>query len=127
MMYLARNRKTPPKDLGLDLLVFKEKTRRASTIEIQGKRVAAKSHGHGRDSAGDFTILVSDRIEAVHSKDGKTDVIIEGDNARDICDTVLHLGLVTGLDHSLYLGRELEKAEIALRTGRSYIQDESVF
>ncbi len=33
------------------------------------------------------------------------------------------MGLITRLDHAAYLGRELAKAEIALVTGKEYIQD----
>ena len=31
------------------------------------------------------------------------------------------------LDHALYLGRELQKAETALRLGRDYVQDEPLW
>jgi dihydropteroate synthase len=37
---------------------------------------------------------------------------------------LLELELVTRLDHASYLGRELEKAEIALKFNRSYAQDD---
>ncbi|RLI15050.1 MAG: hypothetical protein DRO43_02425, partial [Candidatus Hecatellales archaeon] len=35
--------------------------------------------------------------------------------------------LVSLLDHAAYLGFELGKALVALKTGRSYVQDEDVF
>ena len=37
------------------------------------------------------------------------------------------MGLVTRLDHAGYLGRELEKGEIALALKRSYNQDEPLW
>jgi dihydropteroate synthase len=37
------------------------------------------------------------------------------------------MGLVSTLDHAAYLGSELAKAEVALRTGKEYIQDSSLF
>jgi dihydropteroate synthase len=40
---------------------------------------------------------------------------------------IVSRGLVTRLDHAGYLGRELEKAEIAIGLGRSYSQDEPLF
>lgn len=52
---------------------------------------------------------------------------MEGISARDILNTLIDLGMVTRLDHVGYLGRELEKAEIALALGRSYVQDEPLF
>jgi len=36
---------------------------------------------------------------------------------------VVEEGLVTQLDHAAYLGRELAKAEVALKTGAHYEQD----
>jgi len=36
-------------------------------------------------------------------------------------------GLVSELSHAAYLGREIQKAEIAIKTGRGYIQEEDVF
>ncbi|RMF89791.1 MAG: dihydropteroate synthase-like protein [Methanobacteriota archaeon] len=128
MMALARSRKTMPKDLGIDLLVHKEKTRALGEPAIKARRVRAKRGVSRRDSLGDFTILLEeDKILAVHSKEGKADLIVEGNSARDICDTILQRGLVSELGHAMYLGRELEKAEIALKTGRGYVQEEDVF
>jgi len=39
----------------------------------------------------------------------------------------VELGLVSRWDHAAYLGSELTKAEIALRTGKEYIQDKAMF
>ena len=36
---------------------------------------------------------------------------------------IAELGLVSKLDHMAYLGAELAKAEIALGTGKEYVQD----
>ena len=35
--------------------------------------------------------------------------------------------MISLLDHAAYIGLELGKAFIALRTGRSYVQDEELF
>jgi dihydropteroate synthase len=35
--------------------------------------------------------------------------------------------LISRLDHAAYLGIELEKADVALRTQKSYIQDQAIF
>ncbi len=40
---------------------------------------------------------------------------------------IIREGLMSKLNHAAYLGRELEKAEIAMRLGRSYVQDSAVF
>jgi dihydropteroate synthase len=54
-------------------------------------------------------------------------VIIKGETAENIFSTIEKMGLITRLDHAAYLGRELAKAEIALVTGKEYIQDSPLF
>jgi tetrahydromethanopterin S-methyltransferase subunit A len=49
--------------------------------------------------------------------------IIEGDDARTMCATLIELGLVSQLDHAAYLGRELMRAELSLRLGLPFVQD----
>ncbi|MCX9025622.1 MAG: DUF4346 domain-containing protein, partial [Candidatus Methanoperedens sp.] len=44
--------------------------------------------------------------------------------AKDVLETIVRLGLVSRLDHAGYLGRELMKAELALKFKRSYSQDD---
>lgn len=119
MMLLARERGTTPKDLGLDLLVIKEKRRRTSEIEIS-KPIKAKPHAFQQDPKGCFSIALQDgQIVAKHD-----DISIIGTSAKAIFDTISDLGLVSMLEHAAYLGRELMKAELALRFGRSYAQDD---
>ena len=54
-------------------------------------------------------------------------VTVAGRNARDILNTIIERGLVSRLDHAGYLGRELERAEIALRLKKNYVQDEPLW
>jgi dihydropteroate synthase len=53
--------------------------------------------------------------------------IIKGKTAESVYSKIVELGLVTQLDHAAYLGSELAKAEIALRSGKEYIQDSPLF
>ena len=62
---------------------------------------------------------MADLIVAEHEK-----ASVVGKNAREVMDTLLELKLVSRLDHAAYLGRELEKAELALHFNRSYAQDD---
>jgi len=89
-----------------------------------------KSYQWMRDPAGSFRISISDqcfrdggfrqgRIIARHTK-----YTIVGDYAKEVLDTALDLGLVSRLDHAAYLGSELMKAELAIKLGRSYSQDD---
>lgn len=127
MVYLAEKRASPPKDLGIDLLVCKEKVIKRDEINEalikNAKRIRAKRLKHvKRDSLGYFKIFVEDRIRCVHFADSKAEHVIEGESAKEICDTIFSLGLVSEMTHALYLGRELQKAEHALRLERSYEQ-----
>lgn len=80
------------------------------------------------DSEGFFAIMLKpDTSEIIcehYTQDGVLNVVIRGTNAEDISNTVIKCGLISRLDHSAYLGRELLKAEIALATGVFYKQDE---
>lgn len=49
--------------------------------------------------------------------------VIEGPTARALYTTVIQAGWVTELSHAAYLGKELIRAEYALRHGLQYVQD----
>ena len=55
------------------------------------------------------------------------EAVIRGTGATEVYQTIIRKGYITFLDHAAYLGRELEKAEIALATSRSYQQEEPIF
>jgi dihydropteroate synthase-like protein len=130
MTALAGQRSTPPKDLGLDLLVLKEKRFRPFESLPEEFIEGEKSYQFMRDPAGSFRISISDQC----SRDGEfrqgriiarhTKYTIVGDDAKEVLDTALDLGLVSRLDHAAYLGSELMKAELAIKLGRSYSQDD---
>ncbi len=123
MMSLAQWRHTPPKDLGLDLLVLKEKRRLPPEPMPEEFKAAGSEHKFEPDDAGSFRITISrGKILA-----GNGSITVAGGNARDILNTLIDMGLITRLDHAGYLGRELEKAEIALALKRSYNQDEPIW
>ena len=78
------------------------------------------------DKAGDFVIrLGSDRIIVEHyGQHDKLLRVVEGTDARDLCLTLIRNGWVSKLDHAAYLGRELMRAELALRRGEAYTQSD---
>ncbi|MFA5222116.1 MAG: dihydropteroate synthase-like protein [Methanoregula sp.] len=120
MMVLTCDRPYP-KDLGIDLLVFKEKRRRREPpIEYETIMAAKKMADEiTYDPKGNFRIgIEGDQIIAVIN--GKA---IRGKRWQDVLSTILLQGNVTLLDHAGYLGRELYKAELAIRYGRSFEQD----
>jgi dihydropteroate synthase len=123
MMQLGSSRRAPPKDLGLDLLILKEK-RRLPEYELPKRSV----HANGEwkfvpDSSGCFRIFISKGLIVAQN----SETAVTGRSARDVLNTIIDMGLVSRLDHAGYLGRELERAEIALRLKRDYIQDEPLW
>lgn len=59
-------------------------------------------------------------------KTGKINEVVEGNNAEELCKLLIKKGLLSRLDHASYLGRELQKAEQALKHGLEYTQDEEI-
>jgi dihydropteroate synthase-like protein len=139
MMFLAKNRDSVPKDLGLDLLILKDKRLREesydSEIEADAKVVYASERRlkpEVLDEKGIFKISVdhiNGDIVALNLIDDKSlaSVVIKGKSAEHVFSKIEDMGLVSRLDHAAYLGRELEKAEVALRTGKEYVQDSQLF
>ncbi|MCD1294391.1 dihydropteroate synthase-like protein [Methanocella sp. CWC-04] len=119
MMALAKERKGPVKDLGIDLLVIKEKRPRKDLIE-PGRVIEAKRHEWMTDPKGSFNIFIDNGT--IYAKNG--DITIAGKDAGPIMHTIIDRGLVSRLDHMGYLGAELMKAELAIRFNRTYLQDD---
>jgi len=135
MTMLARERSSPPKDLGLDLLVIKEKLRREEeynrAICKYAREIPVRKRKFVYDPIGCFKVIVDrDRgcIVVCHYKYDreKPDVVIRGTDSLEISTTIIESGLLSRFDHAAYLGIELTKAQIALETGKSYVQDNTL-
>jgi dihydropteroate synthase-like protein len=138
MMFLARRRGSIPKGLGIDLLVLKDKrfleepydptyVDGATEVKIITRKELRM------DSSGCFKIMIDRKLGKIvaihypmHRRDAP-DLIVRGEDAQDIYHTIVKSNLVSDLNHSAYLGYELGKAEIALRTGKGYVQDSTLF
>ncbi|QOV21948.1 DUF4346 domain-containing protein [Anabaenopsis elenkinii] len=84
-----------------------------------------------------FTNVINDQGLAVDPETGKVipakgkverthATVFSGRTAKELCVNIFegtHPCPVTKLDHASYLGREFVRAEIALVTGKEYIQD----
>ncbi|NYB52997.1 MAG: dihydropteroate synthase-like protein, partial [Methanobacteriaceae archaeon] len=130
MMFLAKMRGSIPKDLGINLLVFKDKRRREITKEevdvpeTEGK----ENYKFTQDRAGSFKIsIVKGRIMAVHYLKMQPTLAIYGQTAKAIYDEIIKRKLVSRIEHAAYLGQELQKAEDALKLGKNYVQDFPIF
>ncbi|WP_048148041.1 dihydropteroate synthase-like protein [Methanolacinia paynteri] len=120
MMVLASNRPYP-KDLGIDLFCIKEKRRRH---ELPLSYTTCNKAGGITDElvfdpAGNIRIGIEDGfIFAVHK--GRA---VKGKKWEEIFHMLLKEERVSLMDHAAYLGKELYKAELALKFNRSYEQD----
>ncbi|NWJ44649.1 MAG: DUF4346 domain-containing protein [Chloroflexi bacterium] len=66
-------------------------------------------------------------IKVQHSTiEGNTPYYFEGKTARQLCLLIAHEKLASLEEHYSYLGRELQKAEIALKLGLNYTQDKEL-
>ncbi|HHI30491.1 MAG TPA: dihydropteroate synthase-like protein, partial [Candidatus Methanoperedenaceae archaeon] len=130
MMQLSLDRESPPKDLGIDLLELKEKRRRPFETPPEEFTPARPIKSWRLDPAGSVRISITERtIENGKIKEGviiaeHRNGVVVGRNTCQILTTLIEEGCVSLLDHAGYLGRELTRAELALRLGRSYNQDD---
>jgi tetrahydromethanopterin S-methyltransferase subunit A len=84
------------------------------------------------DPTGSFQIAVDHKERLIicqhFNKNLELDVQINGKDGKSICDTIIRMNLIGkfsgSLSHMANLGRELAKAEIALKSGLEYKQDE---
>lgn len=121
MMTGLMNDRPYPKDLGIDLFVIKEKRRRReppvrydTTLQtIRSEKALIY------DPCGNFRIGI-EGSEIIAERKG---VAVKGDEWTTIFSLIEEKGWVSLLDHAAYLGKELYKAELAIRFNRSFEQD----
>lgn len=131
LIYLAKQKNTTPKDLGIDLLELKDKKEIYNKPVLGEKEIKAKEKkGHNLDK-GYFEIGIDRQKEKIiatyYNKKHKPTLSIKGKEAETISDTIKEKGLIKEIGHALYLGRELKKAEISLKTNKNYIQEKNLF
>ncbi|MBS3142074.1 DUF4346 domain-containing protein [Candidatus Woesearchaeota archaeon] len=82
------------------------------------------------DPQGYFLIKVDYEkrlLEIAFCKDPNTiSYIVRGKKPIEVYQTVLREKIITRPDHAAYLGRELQKAHIALEHGLEYVQDDEL-
>lgn len=121
MTALSRNRPYP-KDVGVDLFIIKEKRRRREPNLLYSEIIDAETASTDLleyDPKGNFRIGIEDGyIIAVRNEKA-----IFGKTWYDVFSKILEEEGVSLLDHAAYLGKELYKAELALKFNRSFEQD----
>ncbi len=132
MATISYIKKSLPKNLGIDLLVVKDKRRYDIDFNEDIKEIVLASNEemqYSLDPLGIFKIRVNhddNVIEALYiGRKGK--ILIRGRSAKAIRNEILSRGLVSQLSHAFYLGMELAKAEEALRLGKNYVQEFPLF
>ena len=136
MASLALLEHKTPKDLGLDLLVLKDKVDKTVRLGPELLKGAAEVScgpagglAYKPDPVGFFRITVDEASSSImalyEGRRGK--VLLRGPDAASVVRCVLDMGLASTPEHVAYLARELTKAELALRVGKSYVQDEPLF
>ncbi len=130
MMFLAKNRDSIPKDLGINLVLFKDKRKQDTILEEFDVPVveAEEDYKFQHDPAGSFKIMVEEgQIKAVHYLKMVPQIAVMGETAKAVYDEILRRSLISRMEHATYLGSELEKAEIAAKLGKNYVQDFPLF
>ena len=106
-------------------MLYKKPRESKDMKTIKGKYHDLKDFKY--DPKGYFLIRVdkeNKQIEAGHCK--QNNIILTkftGKRASDVYFSIIKSKLVSKLDHAAYLGKELNKAELALKNNLIYIQD----
>ena len=114
------------------LLKTKPEEFKAEVIKItQIKETQAQASSEWIPDPNGFFVISIDKnrnkIIVEHFQNNKLKNKIVGDNAEEICRTIVDMNLIGDFDqrlqHAMYLGRELQKAETALKDNLDYEQD----
>lgn len=131
MMYVAKEKNSIPKDMGINLIKYKDSYRK-DDLQIDTTDIPEiKAVADGKfipDYKGSFKIIVEDNlIKAVLFKNYEKSAVITATTAQAIYEEILRRDLISRIEHAAYLGMELQKAEFALKLNKQYIQDFPLF
>ncbi|WP_457559358.1 DUF4346 domain-containing protein [Candidatus Harpocratesius sp.] len=140
LMFLAKVNKAPPINLGMNAFSFKSKREYTPvpTMLFQNQEGKNKQKAEiytispniteaKMDPSGFFKIYVDldkNQIVAVHYTNyNEKPRIFIGNNAESLYKNIFKKNLVSRLDHAAYLGKELYRAELALKFGTAFEQN----
>ncbi len=124
------SKKVPPKNLGLDLLILKDKKRLDPVVDgpVQIVGMGKREEPVGSwDPTGHFNIIIDRERRLVLVKKSTWNKWVGGRSWRPIVDYILSESGVAELGHAFYLGREIYKAVLALHLEKDYVQDKRIF
>ncbi|MBI3413416.1 MAG: DUF4346 domain-containing protein [Candidatus Aenigmarchaeota archaeon] len=96
--------------------------------ETLNKEYHGKIIPFDQDKNGYFVIAVKDNEIIVEHRvnDGRlSNYTFRGKKAQPLYRQILHENLIFKLDHAAYIGHELARAEIAMKEGKKFVQDEA--
>jgi tetrahydromethanopterin S-methyltransferase subunit A len=83
-----------------------------------------------KDKKGYFLVQANEKKGLIElgfcKKENIVEVIIQGKTPQEVYFAAIKEKLVTRLDHAAYLGKELEKAYLALKNNLKYVQDDEL-
>lgn len=127
--YISKYNRTPPINQGIS--VFKAKGKTSQGVpEIDEKNailVNTQNPTYIPDKNGYFRIYINHYSKKIYvlffSNDDELQNTLIGDNAEALSKKIIQLNLTKDVYHLNYLGRELNKAEFSIHSGKPYIQD----
>ena len=131
LAYYANQMNVPPLNLGITAFQYKTKQEYPKYVSFDEpiKQIYFKDQPAIMDPKGYFKIYIDEkknRIMITHFNNSvnfkDATLTFAGDNAESLYKTIIKTGLVSRLDHAAYLGKELVKAELALKLGIPYSQ-----
>lgn len=126
MVSLAIKMRKTPKDLGIDLLILKDK-KQVKMNEKTDDFVRVSHNEPEMDPAGFAKIFLDENNEEIAiSFYGKERLNLKSKEALSLGRELIRRLKITP-EHALYIGYELAKAEIARDLGKNYIQDAPLF
>ncbi|MEM1628638.1 MAG: dihydropteroate synthase-like protein [Desulfurococcaceae archaeon] len=133
MMVISKTMNRPPKDLSTNLLVLKDK--RLKGYMPMGAQLVVEANKRPRkrvDPGGCVKIYVdhtAGKIILEHFPLGSSrpDIAIAGEDPYAILGEIMERNLISLPEHYFYIGLELCKAFISLKTGKEYVQDMDMF
>lgn len=108
-----------------------EKMKLMQPIVREQAKIIKGSYHHIKDwvmdPKGYFLIRVNREKKVLElgycKRDNVIELIIHGENPQEVYFIAGQIGIMSRLDHAAYLGKELEKAYLALKYNLNYVQD----
>lgn len=128
--YIAKSKKTPPLNLGTTVFKAKGKISQEIPVFDDKKAILVKNlnKSYNQDEKGYFKIYVNHYAKNIYllhfSNNHNLLNTLIGNNAEAISKKLIEMSITNNLSHINYLGRELNRAEFCLLSGKPYIQDE---